>query len=461
MDSRPEDEIRAQQIAGRSYPDVGFRGLPTNIDENGGIWESQNAPRPEPERPSPFLKIPNSELMSRINRGRTETPPTEGVTPAMTFPANVPDPNPAPTPDTRVDPTLRPNQSLLGVLKNSSPRSPVSQTAQGVTEGAPVPMGHGFWNKLKKIGQGAVIGMGQQAQRNDASGRGQDLGSLLGAGAAGGVQGGVNPLSIDVLRRQNQIGQAENDQFRQGELEKQRAEAEGVRVKPLIEIERLRQESQRQQDAIERQNRDLAERADYHKATIAERQADRVARGNKPQVETPDVATQNAPEIQGLDERVTGYQAELKQHQDEIATKNAAIRKQAEANYQQAVQDYNTQIAAGQKPAKPKRADFYEEEKNNDKDYLDGTVEKVNTRIKELQDAIKAESGNLNQLKTESRKAGQKPGRQTVQAAPQSSSPGGIAGITNRAVQVKQYADQFFGGDVKKAQEAIAKQRGQ
>jgi hypothetical protein len=143
------------------------------------------------------------------------------ISPPQPNDAGLPNPNPQP-----VDATLQPGQSLVNVLRdpNTSPRSRVYQTPQGVSVDAPTPMGHGFWNRLKKIGEGAVIGMGQQAQRNDASGRGQDLGSLLGAGAAGGVNGGVNPLSIDVFRRQQQIGQAENDQFRQGELARQTAE---------------------------------------------------------------------------------------------------------------------------------------------------------------------------------------------------------------------------------------------
>jgi hypothetical protein len=216
--------------------------------------------QPTSEAPSLFLKVPNSDLMSKVTRGNPDAPAPISVPQPADVTSSLGDVQ-------RVDPTARPGQSLLDVLRTAGVRSPVTQTPEGVTEGAPTPMGHGFWNRLKKVGEGAVIGMGQQARLNAQSGRPQSLESLLGAGAAGGVVGGVNPISIDVLRRQNEIGQAESDQFRQGELDKQQAEAEGARQKPLIDLARVQQEAQRAQDAAARENARTDEIARHNRAT--------------------------------------------------------------------------------------------------------------------------------------------------------------------------------------------------
>ncbi len=405
----------------------------------------------QPPPQSPFLKIPNSEILSKITRG---LPSADA--PELSVPSGLPE-NPGTGDETAALANRAPfklgspNKGALGQVEARQQADTSGLPSSAVRNGEILPpkMHHGFWDRLKSVGEGALMGISQQARQNAQTGREQSLESLLGAGAGGAITGGVSPLTIDALRNREQSRQDEGDLFRQQELEKQRADVQGSRQRPLLEAERLRQEAEYRQNQQENQrqveegrmSRAEADRQSREKQSELNRQSREKIASQKP--ETPDVAAQNAPDIQGLNERIGGYQSELKQHQDEIATKNAAIKKQAEANYQQAVQDYNAQIAAGAKPAKPKRADFYEEEKNNDKDYLDGTVEKVNTRIKELQDAIKAESGNLNQLKTESRKAGQKPR------------------VGNVDPKVKLYADQFFGGNYAAAQAAIAKQRGQ
>ncbi len=403
--------------------------MPITADILAQLKKLQGQPTTS-EAPSPFLKIPNSELLSKVTRGR-ETPidSSPQINPSiyMRQSSDAPLsglPENSGTGDETAALNNRPSFRLrapdAGILGNVEGRQILDQAgipSAAVRNGEMLPpkMHHGFWDRLKSVGEGALIGMGQQARQNAQTGREQSLESLLGAGAGGAITGGVSPLSIDALRNREQGQQDIQALGQQQGLEGQRAAIDAARMRPMLEAEKLRQEAEyrQSQQEIQRQveegriTRAEADRQSREKQAELNRQSREKIATLKP--ETPDVAAQNAPEVQGLNERVAGYQTELKQHQDEIATKNAAIRKQAEANYQQAIQDYNAQIAAGQKPAKPKRADFYEEEKNNDKDYLDGTVEKVNTRIKELQDAIKTESGNLNQLKSEGRKANEKP----------------------------------------------------
>src|SRR5882724_3003779 len=128
-----------------------------------------------------------------------------------------------------------------------------------------------------------------------------------------------------------------------------------------------------------------------------------------PQPQVPDVAAQNAPDIKTINDRLQTNLKEQRQHEDEIAAKNAAIKKQGEADYQEGLRQYNAALANGEKPAKPQRKDFYECAQNNDPDYLDGTVEKVNNRVKELKESNKKDQSDLEGLQREARRASQKP----------------------------------------------------
>ena len=127
----------------------------------------------------------------------------------------------------------------------------------------------------------------------------------------------------------------------------------------------------------------------------------------------PNPADVNKPDIESLTQRIANNQKELLQHQKEISVKHGAWTKQSETDYQEATKEYNAAIAAGDKPARPQRKDFFEKAKANDPDFLAGNYEDVNNRIKELNDSIKQDQRDLEGLQRESRKGLTTPRRGT------------------------------------------------
>lgn len=132
----------------------------------------------------------------------------------------------------------------------------------------------------------------------------------------------------------------------------------------------------------------------------------------------PDVSALNAPDIQSLSKQLQSDQAELAQHQQEIAKKHGAWKQQAEVAYEAALSDYKAAASAyaadNMKPkpgTPPNRKDFYDRIQNNDPDYLSGDYESVANRVKELQGTIKENKDKVNGLQREVRAAGAKPTR--------------------------------------------------
>ncbi len=439
--------------------------MPITADILAQLKKLQGQPTTS-EAPSPFLKVPNSDLMSRVTRG-ADTP-----TPNLSVP---PQPDAGAVSDIAgnyerslppFDATMRPGQTKLDVLRDpsTSPRSRVYQTPEGVREDAPTPMGHGFWNRLKKVGEGAVIGMGQIAKQNAQSGREQTLESLLGGGAAGGVVGGVNPLSIDVLRRQNEIGQAENDQFRQGELQNQQAQIQAAKQKPLLDVQRLILEQQRADEAAKRadetnairrdandiqRNRQPAQRQPIFKTKKRSDGSEVMMRSDDNGAnfkEVPELGSE-APAAKPTKETgLTPYQqTERKAKAAALAGKIDGARRDAEAAINLATRIGDDPTNAGEKD---KAITAYQ------KALADGNAAatELNTAYGDL---YEAGAGTSDAAGSNTQ------GVQWPYYKPKARLGGASGGVAGSDPRVKQYADKFFGGDIKKAQSAIAKQRGQ
>ncbi len=141
-----------------------------------------------------------------------------------------------------------PNTGALGNVEARQEANSLGLPSSAVRNGAiePPKMHRGFWDRLKSIGEGAITSMGRQAEQNARGGREQSLESLLGAGAAGGVVGGVSPLTIDALRNQ---AQAERDM---GTLQQQQGLEAGQ-----AQIDALRQRAKAEDPAIERERDDI------------------------------------------------------------------------------------------------------------------------------------------------------------------------------------------------------------
>ena len=163
------------------------------------IFDQPDDPRPQ-NVSQLGLKVPKSDLMSRITRGNGEgTPyPTSGGVNLPPADVSLEVPSGLPEMSGRGDEAAAlanrapfrlgvPETGALGNVEARQQANDLGLPSSGVRNGAILPpkMHHGFWDRLKQAGEGAVIGMGRQAEQNARSGREQSLESLLGAGAAG------------------------------------------------------------------------------------------------------------------------------------------------------------------------------------------------------------------------------------------------------------------------------------
>lgn len=233
--------------------------MPITADILAQLKKLQGQPTTS-ESPSPFLKVPNSDLMSRVTRGAGPGLPSDA--PMSGLPDAV-----ASAPMEQRQPSVRLGSLNTGALGNVEARQqamseglPSSQIRNG--EILPPKQHHGFWDRLKQAGEGAVISMGRQAEQNARSGREQSLESLLGAGAAGGVVGGVSPLTIDAFKNQAQAERDVNQLGQEQGLEGQRAQIEAMKQKPLLDVQRLILEQQRADEAAKRADETNAIRRD-------------------------------------------------------------------------------------------------------------------------------------------------------------------------------------------------------
>jgi hypothetical protein len=158
------------------------------------------------------------------------------------------------------------SQVTLEALQQAPPNSKIETTGDRV--GWSAPKSHkGFWNRVGQIGKGAVISMGEYARTHP----GAEAGELLGAGAGGGIVGGVSPVSIDVLQRQSEIGKQQQQLGSQMDLENQQAQTTAIRQKPVNDAERLRREEEERQIDNRREDAKLAEAIRAAKAREEER----------------------------------------------------------------------------------------------------------------------------------------------------------------------------------------------
>lgn len=121
----------------------------------------------------------------------------------------------------------------LAVNRDAARDFPSSKVRDG--EILPPKMHHGLGDRLKSIGKGIVLAMGQQAARGDNSTAG-----LLSAGAAGGTVSGISPVTGDALLRRAQVGQQEGDVARELDIAKEQGQVGAINAEPGLRAERIR-----------------------------------------------------------------------------------------------------------------------------------------------------------------------------------------------------------------------------
>ncbi len=430
--------------------------MPITADILAQLKKLQGQPTTS-EAPSPFLKIPNSELLSKITRGAgpglPSDAPMSGLPDAMASP-----------PLERRQPGVRLGSSSPGVLGNVEARQQADEAglpSAAVRNGEILPpkQHHGFWDRLKSVGEGALIGMGQQARQNAQTGREQSLESLLGAGAAGGVTGGVSPLTIDALRNREQ-GQRDVEALGQQQgLEKQRADVFGAQQRPLIDAARIQMEQQKAEDAARRadeanqirrdandiqRNRPTAQKQPIFKSKKRADGSEVTMRSDDNGAtfkEVPELGSEAPPAKPAKESGLTPYQQKERQaNAAKLIGKIDGARRDAENALKQAENLPDTD------PNKATHIANYRQA------LADGNA--AATELGQAYgDLYEAGPGTAD----ESGKTSQ--GVQWPYYKPKSRLGSATGGMSDP--RVKQYADKFFGGDIKKAQDAINKQRGQ
>ncbi len=417
-----------------------------------------------PQNPSqlklkvPDFKIANSDLSSRITRGSEGTPypsPPQPFDPGaiedqgfagMTKPERI---RPGHTDTAGMSPTEQ-QQSYLGVLRQAAPNSRVTRTAGGIDEDAPR-VHKGFWDRVKSAGEGALMGMGKIAEQNARSGREQTLESLLGGGAAGGLTGGISPVTIDVLRRQDEIARADSDLARQQGLEEQQADIGLKRTKPLLDVQRLVIEQQRADEAARRADQTYTETHRHNVETETERKNRRPAGGEfnitpgqsrmrtNPQTGQPEVIYTAPDKPEETPQQRAGRNA------DREAAKSLAEKSRTmETQYGKNLEGLNTNLANIQQQlsAIPRAADGKAQDLVQ-YDYLKGELERTQKQIDQT-------TKDRNDAATTAQKAEADALKYDFGGSQAPQDP-----------KVKEYADKFFGGNYAAAAAAIAKQRGQ
>lgn len=125
----------------------------------------------------------------------------------------------------------------------------------------PPKMHHGLGDKLKSIGKGVVINMGRVAANNPNA----SAAELLAGGAAGGVVGGVSPISIDRDIANAAVSRHEDELGRQLGVEGQQAQVEAMKAKPVLDAQKLEIERQVAEGRISQEQ--AARRLEELKAT--------------------------------------------------------------------------------------------------------------------------------------------------------------------------------------------------
>lgn len=149
--------------------------------------------------------------------------PYEGYTPA---------PTPVPPISVRVganatglDPIGR-QVAVLDTERQAAQDYPSSKvTSSG--EVLPPKMHHGFWDRLKSVGKGALIGFGSVDPRLGGAGG-------IGAGIAGALRGGFDPTSIDRMEAERKVQRDTQRLGQQLEIEDLKSRVEARRNAPQI-----------------------------------------------------------------------------------------------------------------------------------------------------------------------------------------------------------------------------------
>ncbi len=482
-----------------------------------------------PQNPSqlklkvPDFKIANSDLSSRITRGSEGTPyPTAG---GVNLPSSE-GPNAAPM-DFDAERLLKTlpsgveqpapfklgssNTGALGNVEGRQMANSMGLPSSAVRNGAiePPKMHHGFWDRVKSVGEGALMGMGQIAEQNARSGREQTLESLLGGGAAGGLAGGVSPLSIDALRNQKQADRDMGTLQQKQDLEKGQAQIDDLRRRARTEdpaVERERDDIRQAWQAIlasgqlfspdNPEHKALHDRASALKINLPYGQksgtraanaqtGSMVENGVKFQTER-DPETNRWVKSVGADgqpivldekpaEKKTGDYSGAIQLRDSLRGQATNIQNSQLAPLYKARTTAQTEL--GRTPL-PDKADPNYAATQDRRIQLDNDIADANKEITRLEgerdrlygDATKADA-DAKRADPDQYNKGTSPEQPSEQPTPQQSTPGvGLApGMGNVSTmrgrgndpKVQAYADKFFGGNYAAAAAAIAKQRGQ
>ncbi len=426
-----------------------------------------------PQNPSqlklkvPDFKIANSDLSSRITRGSEGTPyPTAGGVnlpssegPSLEIPSGLPE-SPGRGGSLTAASENRapfkfgvPETGALGNVLARQDANSMGLPSSAVRNGAiePPKMHHGFWDRVKSVGEGALMGMGQIAEQNARSGREQTLESLLGGGAAGGLAGGVSPLSIDALRNQKQADRDAQDLARQQGLEEQQADIGLKRTKPMLDVQRLVIEQQRADEAARRADQTYTETHRHNVETETERKNRRPAGGEfnitpgqsrmrtNPQTGQPEVIYTAPDKPEETPQQRAGRNA------DREAAKSLAEKSRTmETQYGENLKGLNTNLANIQQQlsAIPRAADGKAQDLVQ-YDYLKGELERTQKQIDQT-------TKDRNDAATAAQKAEADALKYDFGGSQAPQDP-----------KVKEYADKFFGGNYAAAAAAIAKQRGQ
>lgn len=189
----PEGSLPAVQPA-RVDPDIGLNGpLPTMSGDDGG------SAQPLPDRTT----LPDTPVRIGVS--------SRGLS--------------------GIDKSL----ANLAAQREAATQFPSSKVT-GEGDILPPKMHHGLKDRLKSIGATALLGMGDIARSNPNASAAQ----ILAGGAAGGITGGVSPVTGDAMLARERLQRSEGDVGRELDLAKDAGQVSAINAEPALKAERIR-----------------------------------------------------------------------------------------------------------------------------------------------------------------------------------------------------------------------------